>query len=180
MEFVGKVTEIQQMPSDRDDWFVLLARPLREPLFVPSGTPFSFLLRLLLIFLILLLALGAYRDLSMCLFLVPPEERTQVYKKEQISCSAVTEAVRVESRREMVTEENLKQRDVKPPKPLRERDDDWFLLLDVVPKDVSFVAPGTSTIHLPPCSVLVYVIIIGNRFFLKCEFFCSSVFTVGT
>ncbi|XP_078789063.1 uncharacterized protein LOC101156915 isoform X39 [Oryzias latipes] len=108
VEFVGKVTEIQQMPSDRDDWFVLLARPLREPLFVPS---------------------------------VPPEERTQVYKKEQISCSAVTEAVRVESRREMVTEENLKQRDVKPPKPLRERDDDWFLLLDVVPKDVSFVAP---------------------------------------
>uniref|UniRef100_A0A3P9L5S2 Protein 4.1 n=1 Tax=Oryzias latipes TaxID=8090 RepID=A0A3P9L5S2_ORYLA len=108
VEFVGKVTEIQQMPSDRDDWFVLLARPLREPLFVPS---------------------------------VPPEERAQVYKKEQISRSAVTEAVTVESRGEMVTEENLKQRDVKPPKPLRERDDDWFLLLEVVPKDESFVAP---------------------------------------
>lgn len=46
MEFVGKVTEIQQMPSVEDDWFVLLALPLREPSFVPSGTP-DFLLVIL-------------------------------------------------------------------------------------------------------------------------------------
>ncbi|XP_036071888.1 titin isoform X5 [Oryzias melastigma] len=39
MEFVGKVTEIQQMPSVEDDWFVLLALPLREPSFVPPVSP---------------------------------------------------------------------------------------------------------------------------------------------
>lgn len=81
------------------------------------------------------------------MFLVSPEEeRPQVSKKVQIF--AVAEAVTVESRREIVTEENLKQKeDVKP---LRERDDDWFLLLEVVPKVESYVAPGTSIIHLPP------------------------------
>ncbi|RVE62518.1 hypothetical protein OJAV_G00158110 [Oryzias javanicus] len=105
MEFVGKVTEIQQMPIIEDDWFVLLAIPLREPSFVPPVSP--------------------------------EEERVQVYKK--VKTFAVVEAVTVESRREIVIEENLKQKeDVKP---LRERDDDWFLLLEVVPKVVSYVAP---------------------------------------
>ncbi|XP_042281134.1 titin-like isoform X2 [Thunnus maccoyii] len=101
-----------------DDWFVLLDAPTREPSFVPPVTM---------------------------------AEYVQVYSEERISTVVETVAV-VESRKEVVIEEIMVQKEEKKvPKqiipeqqisqPVAERDDDWFLVLDVVPKETSFVPP---------------------------------------
>lgn len=52
--------------------------------------------------------------------------------------------------------------------PVKERDDDWFVLLDVVPRETSYVPPGTSNI---PCVFFqnnfgFLFFIINNFFFL--------------
>ncbi|XP_028280977.1 uncharacterized protein LOC114448296 isoform X4 [Parambassis ranga] len=82
---------------------------------------------------------------------VPPVSMAeyQVYQKEAISSVIAAE----ESRREAVVEKMQKE-DIKPPKkvlipeqqPVRERDDDWFLLLDVVSKETPYVPP----VFVPP------------------------------
>lgn len=84
--------------------------------------------------------------------LVTKAEYVQVYPEESIS--TVTETIR-ESRKEVVVEEIVVQKEEKKlPKqiipvqqkislPVREIDDDWFLLLDVVPRETAYVPPGT-------------------------------------
>ncbi|XP_068425786.1 uncharacterized protein [Clinocottus analis] len=77
---------------------------------------------------------------------VPPvimAEYVQLYPEESIS--TVTETITIESRKEVIVEEIVVQKDDKREQklshPVRERDDDWVLLLDVVPRDSAFVPP---------------------------------------
>lgn len=76
------------------------------------------------------------------------EERIPVYPKESIS--SVVELMTVEQREEIsvtVMEEKQGERRqeevILPPQPSREMDDDWFVQLDVVPREPSCIAPGT-------------------------------------
>ncbi|XP_031708481.1 uncharacterized protein LOC116386431 isoform X6 [Anarrhichthys ocellatus] len=77
---------------------------------------------------------------------VPPvtmAEYVQVYPEE--STSTVAETITVESREEVVGEEIVVQKDDRGQQgmsqPVRERDDDWCLLLEVVPRETAFVPP---------------------------------------
>jgi len=78
-------------------------------------------------------------------------EYVQVYDRE---VSAVTEARAAEARRKVVVEEIvIEKEDKKLPEqktvlPEREREDDWFLLLDVVSKEASYVPPGTHILDM--------------------------------
>ncbi|XP_018543491.2 uncharacterized protein LOC108890900 isoform X4 [Lates calcarifer] len=107
----------QAVREIEDDWFVLLDVPVREPSFVPPVTM---------------------------------AEYVQVYPEEGVSAAAKT--IAVESRKEVVIEETVMQREekklptqiipeLKIPQPVRERDDDWFVLLDVIPRETSYVPP---------------------------------------
>ncbi|XP_027142932.1 titin isoform X6 [Larimichthys crocea] len=136
--FVMGDIEMKQVPSEKravalpqavreieDDWFVLLDVPTREPSYVPPVTK---------------------------------AEYVQVYPEESIS--TVTETIR-ESRKEVVVEEIVVQKEEKKlPKqiipvqqkislPVREIDDDWFLLLDVVPRETAYVPPVTPVEIIP-------------------------------
>lgn len=87
----------------------------------------------------------------------------EVYPGESISVLA--ETIAVESKKMFVVEETVVQKEEKKaplqinPQPKifqaeRERDDDWFLLLDVVPRETSNVPPGTHRVfflftHIP-------------------------------
>lgn len=81
----------------------------------------------------------------------------QVYPGESISTLA--ESIAVESKKVVVVEEIVVQKEEKKPpmliipelkifQPEMETDDDWFLLLDVVPRETSFVSPGTHSIFI--------------------------------
>ncbi|XP_034553554.1 titin-like [Notolabrus celidotus] len=111
------VTLPQTVRLIEDDWFLLLEGLTKEPSYVPPVTT---------------------------------EEYVQVYPEESISTGV--ETVTVESRKMVVVEETVVWReDQKLPKqiiseqktfePVRQRDDDWFLLLDVVPKEATYVPP---------------------------------------
>ncbi len=80
-------------------------------------------------------------------------EYIQVYPEERIS--TVAETVTVVSRKEVVVEEIVLQKEDKKlpkqiipeqkiPQPLTGKDD-WFLLLDVVPRETAYVPPGTHS-----------------------------------
>uniref|UniRef100_A0A8K9UF24 Protein 4.1 n=1 Tax=Oncorhynchus mykiss TaxID=8022 RepID=A0A8K9UF24_ONCMY len=78
------------------------------------------------------------------------EERIPVYPEESVS--SVVELTTVEQREERrvtVMEEERRQEEViLPPQPSREMDDDWFVQLDVVPRETSYkppVAPAEPT-----------------------------------
>ncbi|XP_039973220.1 uncharacterized protein LOC120783904 isoform X3 [Xiphias gladius] len=105
----------QALKEIEDDWFMLLDVTIREPSFVPPVTM---------------------------------AEYVKVYPEE--SSSAMVETIAVESKKEVVVEEALGQKEekklpiqivpeLKISQPVRERDDDWFLLLDVVPRETSYV-----------------------------------------
>ncbi|XP_029927918.1 titin-like isoform X2 [Myripristis murdjan] len=102
-----------------DDWFVLLDVPPRISTFVPPVTR---------------------------------EEYVQVYPEESVS--AVVE-VKTETRQEVIVEEIMVQkgevkRQITPQQqispPVTERDDDWFVLLDVVPREVSYSPPVSQAV----------------------------------
>ncbi|XP_022617645.1 uncharacterized protein LOC111234028 isoform X1 [Seriola dumerili] len=135
VEVVVEDAEIKQKLSEKrevalpqavreieDDWFMLLDRPIREPSFVPPVTM---------------------------------AEYVQVYREESIS--AVPETIAMQSKKEVVVEVTVVQKEekklpvqiipeMKISQPVRERDDDWFLLLDVVPRETSYVAPVSLTV----------------------------------
>lgn len=74
-----------------------------------------------------------------------------LYPEESVSTVAVT--ITAESKKEVtvVQEEQMKlpmQIFLQPriTQSVRERDDDWFLLLDVVSRETSYVAPGTHSL----------------------------------
>lgn len=97
----------------------------------------------------------SYNARSLCLSSVDVAEYVPVYPEESIS--TVAETITVESRVEVVVDETAVQKeDRMPPKqvipeqkisqPVRERDDEWFLLLDVVPRETAYVPPGTHVL----------------------------------
>ena len=62
---------------------------------------------------------------------------------------------RREERREVVTEEReIPQEQARPemihPQPVREMEDDWFVLLDVIPREPSYVPPGITMLRMAP------------------------------
>ncbi|KAM4581075.1 uncharacterized protein PAE49_005741 isoform 3-T4 [Odontesthes bonariensis] len=111
-EILVEDLEVRGTPVEKeDDWFMLLDVAVREPSYVAP---------------------------------VPVAEYAQVYDRE---VSAVTEARAVEARRKVVVEEIVIEKEEKklPEQrtvlPEREREDDWFLLLNVVSKQASYVPP---------------------------------------
>nr|XP_040021533.1 uncharacterized protein LOC120810753 isoform X6 [Gasterosteus aculeatus aculeatus] len=104
---------------ERDDvWFVLLDVPERTPTYVPPVT------------------VAEYVE-------VAPEE----------SISTAAETMTVESRKEVIVEELVVYKEdgglQEVSQPVRERDDDdWFLLLDVVPREAPCVPPGTHRLQV--------------------------------
>eukprot|EP00063_Salmo_salar_P082844 XP_014057679.1 PREDICTED: titin-like isoform X13 [Salmo salar] len=111
-----EVVEVNMQPSqpeDKDDWVVLLDSLPHKTLYKPPASV---------------------------------EERIPVYPKESIS--SVVELMTVEQREEIsvtVMEEKQGERRqeevILPPQPSREMDDDWFVQLDVVPREPSCIAP---------------------------------------
>ncbi|KAM6936089.1 uncharacterized protein PEZ65_006329 isoform 2-T2 [Lycodopsis pacificus] len=123
-----------------DDWFVLLDVPTREPSYVPPGIvafPSGPITKTY--------TLNAH---PFRLSLVTIAEYVQVYPEE--STSAVAETITVESREEVVGEEIVVQKDDRGQQemsqPVRERDDDWCLLLEVVPRETAFVPPVSPAV----------------------------------
>ncbi|XP_062254580.1 uncharacterized protein LOC133964485 isoform X4 [Platichthys flesus] len=110
----GIVARPQAVKAIEDDWFILLNVPIREAAFVPQVT------------------------------------MLQVYPEESIS--AVAEMMADETKKEVVIEDVVMQMEerklpmqliseLKISHPVRARDDDWFLLLDVVPRETTYVPP---------------------------------------
>uniref|UniRef100_UPI001EAE9A93 LOW QUALITY PROTEIN: titin-like n=1 Tax=Oncorhynchus gorbuscha TaxID=8017 RepID=UPI001EAE9A93 len=71
------------------------------------------------------------------------EERIPVYPEESVS--SVVELTTVEQREErrvtVMQEERRQEEVLLPPQPSREMDDDWFVQLDVVPRETSYIPP---------------------------------------
>eukprot|EP00063_Salmo_salar_P082843 XP_014057678.1 PREDICTED: trichohyalin-like isoform X12 [Salmo salar] len=127
MELQEDQSHLEQKPSQsqremEDEWFVLLDIVPRERSVIPSVS-------------------------EECVFVsASVEERIPVYPKESIS--SVVELMTVEQREEIsvtVMEEKQGERRqeevILPPQPSREMDDDWFVQLDVVPREPSCIAP---------------------------------------
>lgn len=79
-------------------------------------------------------------------------EYVEVAPEESISTAA--ETMTVESRKEVIVEELVVYKEdgglQEVSQPVRERDDDdWFLLLDVVPREAPCVPPGTHSLRAP-------------------------------
>ncbi|XP_036821735.1 uncharacterized protein LOC110506699 isoform X12 [Oncorhynchus mykiss] len=122
MELQEDQSRLEQKLSQRemeDGWFVLLDIVPREPSVIPSVS-------------------------EECVFVsASVEERIPVYPEESVS--SVVELTTVEQREERrvtVMEEERRQEEViLPPQPSREMDDDWFVQLDVVPRETSYIPP---------------------------------------
>lgn len=89
----------------------------------------------------------SYNIYSLCLLLVTVAKYSQVYPEDRIS--TVMETITVESRKEFVVEETVVPKfpkqiipEQKISQPVSEREDDWFVLLDVAARETSFVPPG--------------------------------------
>lgn len=87
-----------------------------------------------------------YQAVAVTLFTsVVPEERAPTEAESFVSG---VETAAVEEIREAVAEER-KITEAAPERPLQSvagREDDWFVLLDVVPRETSYVPPGIATI----------------------------------
>ncbi|XP_042174723.1 uncharacterized protein LOC112225339 isoform X11 [Oncorhynchus tshawytscha] len=122
MELQEDQSRLEQKPSQReieDDWFVLLDIVPREPSVIPSVS-------------------------EECVFVsASVEERIPVYPEESVS--SVVELTTVEQREErrvtVMQEERHQEEVILPPQPSREMDDDWFVQLDVVPRETSYIPP---------------------------------------
>lgn len=99
----------------------------------------------------------SYNTHPFCVSLVTMAEYVQVYPEERISTVAKT--ITEESGKEVVVQETVVHKeDKKLPKqiipeqkisqPIRQRDDDWFLLLDLVPRETAYVPPGTHSLQM--------------------------------
>ncbi|XP_062421474.1 uncharacterized protein LOC119198074 isoform X3 [Pungitius pungitius] len=76
---------------------------------------------------------------------VPPVMAEYVHVRPEESISTAAETVTVESRKEVIVDELVVKKEdgglQKISQPLGERDDEWFLLLDVVPRETVCVPP---------------------------------------
>lgn len=72
-----------------------------------------------------------------------------------VQTAAVEEIREVVSEERKITEEAPRHLQVIPQQPVRDRDDDWFMFLDVVPRQTSYVPPGRVGMN-PLCSSQLY------------------------
>ncbi|XP_061572601.1 uncharacterized protein LOC133429235 isoform X5 [Cololabis saira] len=168
-ETPGYLEEVPQKPvADReDDWSVLLAVPSKETSYVPPVIPEGRSLKEDIVVeqrekrIVVALVDTEIKQVSTViqddwfeLLEVPVREvisvptvsmtkHAQAYQRESISAVAQVQAV--ESRREVVVVVAKKEAERLPQQeifqPVTEREDDWLLLLDVVSKETSYVAP---------------------------------------
>lgn len=141
----NEVTMLSQSVREiDDDWFLLLDVPTRELQFVPPGI--ADLPHTLPYFM--KPSLISYLSSHTCFCQVTQAGYAQTYAEKGISTL-------VEERLEVVVEEMARKQEssqitypeLKIFTTVLNRDDDWFLLLDVVPRERAFVPPGTH-IHL--------------------------------
>lgn len=102
--------------------------------------------------------MSKYRKSISLSSVVMEEEHVQIYP--EASVSTVVEMIAVEIRQEIIAEEITVLKEDKrtprqiileqklPAQPLRERDDDWFVLLDGVSRELSYL-PTAGTECLP-------------------------------
>lgn len=162
-EEVWRTPEIsppQTVTERDDDWFVLLDVISRGTPYVPPGTPQTpcttfqiscFTLCFLTICSKCML-LHVLKDFLLTLLTsVTLKERDALDTKSFVS---VAQTAPDEEIREVVAEEKKIIQEAPrllkeiPQQPVTDRDDDWFLLLDVVPRETSYVPPGIAKI--PP------------------------------
>ncbi|XP_067366260.1 uncharacterized protein [Channa argus] len=147
-EAPGRLQEIPQQPAADDNWFVLLDVIPRETHDVPPGIakPFHFAFRLPWVLFCALLVLKLFLLVSVIL-----KERGYMDAESYITMvgTAVDEKIR-----EVVVEERKIIREM--PRHLQEipqhlvtdRDDDWFVLLDVVPRKTTYAKPVAVGEHV--------------------------------
>lgn len=164
-EVVVDNTDVKQVPGEKqvalpqagkpreDDWFGLLDVPIREPAFVPQG---------IANFPLYAFSAPQQRGLFFhhkCPTVVVHSFSVtfdQVYPGR--SFSGETETTAVESKKDFVIDSIVVQKEekkhgvqiipeLKMSQPLRARDDDWYLLLDVGPRETSYVPPGTHSLQ---------------------------------
>lgn len=94
-------------------------------------------------------------SVSLLSSLVTRVERAQVDEGKYFSSD--TEITTVQEKTENTVEETQTREEevwripeIPPPQILIERDDDWFLLWDAVPRETSYVPPGTA--EKKPCT----------------------------
>lgn len=94
--------------------------------------------------------------MSLLSSLVTAVERPVAQVDDVDYSTAKTEISTVEEKTEIIVEERkireaevLSMPEVPPQQTITERDDDWFVLLDVIPRETSYVPPGTAKI--PVC-----------------------------
>lgn len=85
-------------------------------------------------------------------YVTPKSEITTVEERTEI-------IIEQREQREMKEEDTWRAPEIPPPQTITERDDDWFLLWDVVPRETSYVPPGTAK-HLPVPYVLLGVVLV--------------------
>ncbi|XP_067093386.1 titin-like [Osmerus mordax] len=131
----------QTLPQRVDDWFILLGGVPRASSVVPSGFSFSS---------------------------VSVDRRVRFSPKETVS---VVEEFEAETREVTVEVIELQEREerrpseITPPLPLRAMEDDWFVLLDVVSRELTHVAPAAlvEPVREDTISTLTEVNIIERR-----------------
>jgi len=161
---------LQPVTERDDDWFVLLDVVPRVASYVPPGTA-TILLHLNLCFVLhLLLVLKLF--LSILVFL---KERDQMEAESFVSVigtSADQEIREVVVEERKIIEEAPRQPQEILLQPVTERDDDWFVLLDVVPRVASYVPPGTATtpLQFKLCLALCLLLLLKLFLFISVTF----------
>ncbi|XP_059911276.1 uncharacterized protein LOC132460209 isoform X15 [Gadus macrocephalus] len=128
------------LKDGEDDWFVLLDVGSRAPSAVPPGSP---------VFLPV-----ALKDLSRRVTTVAAVETIESVDRVRWTSSPV-----------VTVEEVLQKQEERPPRqsipeqavPTREPDD-WFVLLDVVPREVTYIAPAAPSTLYPEVSVTLQIV----------------------
>ncbi|XP_030214566.1 uncharacterized protein LOC115545484 isoform X4 [Gadus morhua] len=128
------------LKDGEDDWFVLLDVGSRAPSAVPPGSP---------VFLPV-----ALKDLSRRVTTVAAVETIESVDRVRWTSSTV-----------VTVEEVLQKQEERPPRrsipeqavPTREPDD-WFVLLDVVPREVTYIAPAAPSTVYPEVSVPLQIV----------------------
>ncbi|XP_062322680.1 titin-like isoform X3 [Osmerus eperlanus] len=131
----------QTLPQRVDDWFILLGVVPRVSSVMPSGISFSS---------------------------VSVDQRVRFSPKETVSMVEELEAETREVTVEVIELQEREERrpsEITPPLPLRAMEDDWFVLLDVVSRELTHVAPAAlvEPVREDTISTLTEVNIIERR-----------------
>ena len=139
----------QQPVTDReDDWFELLGVLPRETPYVPPGTAEIHLQLILPVYLFYCahyLCVTLSFNISVILKERDPMEDESFVSVVGTAADEEIQVVVVEERK--IKEEAPTLREFRQ-QPVTDREDDWFELLGVLPRETPYVPPGTAKIHL--------------------------------